>query len=372
MKNNYFPAIILSFLIFFPALSSFAAEKNSKSYTPEKTVQAQRKVIPRWHEAVGTVQPKTDIRVEARVTGRVHKVFVRPGDHVRSGETLIELDSRASKIRMQRAEQNVDSAESAVGQAREFLTSAKARFSKSESTYRRMKALHDKKVVTTEELEQSESAYLQAKAMLGKAGDALDGAKSQLKEARKGAQEAVIVAGYTTIKAQEDGVIAKRKAEPGDLAVPGKELLTLQTGGSLRLEAMVREGLISKVHIGDKLPVIISSLGAQGSLEGVVDEIEPLADPITRTFMVKAGIPVEPGLYPGMFGRLYIPIDKTETVLIPEKAVIRVGQLETVMVETPHGWQQIFVRTGRNYKGMIEVLSGLSGGETVGLGGGPL
>jgi multidrug efflux pump subunit AcrA (membrane-fusion protein) len=135
---------------------------------------------------------------------------------------------------------------------------------------------------------------------------------------------------------------------------------------------MIREGLISKVHIGDKLPVVISALGTQGNIEGVVEEIEPLADPVTRTFMAKARIPVEPGLYPGMFGRLYIPIEKTETILIPEKAVIRVGQLETVMVKSGSDWQQIFIRTGRIYKGMVEVLSGLSGGEIIGIGGGPL
>lgn len=368
-RRFFFLFLVLATTFIFSV--SHAAEKSDREYRPEKTVQAERRVVPRWHEAVGTVQPKTDIRVEAQVTGRVLKILVRPGDQVDTGEPLIELDSRASKVRMERAAQNVASAESAVGQARESLLAAKARFSKEESTYRRMKSLHEKQVVTTEELEQAETAYLQAKAMLGQAEDALDGARSRLKEARKGAQEAEIVAGYTTIIAQESGVVARRKAEPGDLAFPGKELLTLQTGGSLRLEAMVREGLISKVHIGDSLPVNISALGSQGELEGTVEEIEPLADPTTRSFMVKAGIPVEPGLYPGMFGRLYIPLDKTETVLVPEEAVIRVGQLETVMVKSPSGWKQIFVRTGKKFDGMVEILSGLSGGETLGLGGGP-
>lgn len=372
MRKVFFSIYIILLSVLNYALISQAADFPRNEYKPDKTVEAIKKIIPRWHEAVGTVKPKTDIRVEARVTGRVEKVLVRPGDKVKTGDPLIELDNRASDVRMQRARQNVDSAVSSVGQSREALTSAKARFSKSESTFRRMQALHDKKVVTTEELEQAETSYLQSKAMLAQSEDALSEARSRLEEAKKGAQEATIIAGYTTITAQENGVIAKRKAEPGDLALPGKELLTLQTGGSLRLEAMVREGLISKVHIGDTLPVIISALGAQGTLEGVVEEIEPLADPVTRTFMVKAGIPVEPGLYPGMFGRLYIPLDKTETVLIPENAVIRVGQLETVMMKSEHGWEQIFIRTGRSYEDLVEVLSGLSGGETIGLGGGLL
>jgi RND family efflux transporter MFP subunit len=195
-------------------------------------------------------------------------------------------------------------------------------------------------------------------------------AQARSREADKVIREAEIDLEHTAILAREAGEVAKRLVEPGDLAFPGKKLLVLQTGASLRLEAMVREGLIGRVRVGDRVGVVVSALGEGAPLEAVVDEMEPLADPVTRSFLVKARLPEAPGLYPGMFGRLLVPLGEREAVLVPEAAVIRVGQLETVMVRQGDAWQPVHVRTGERVgKGeMVEVLSGLSGGETVGVG----
>ncbi len=347
-----------------------AVKGEGRTYAPEETVETRLVRLPRWHEAVGTVQAKTDTRVEAQVTGRVLKVLVRPGDRVAKGDPLVELDSRALESRLERARQALASAGSALGQARDGLASARATATKAESTYKRMRRLHEQKVVTAEEMEQAETAHAQARAALGQAGDGVTGAQARVAEASELVQQAEIDLGYATIRAQENGEVARREAEPGDLAFPGKPLLVLQTGGSLRLEAMVREGLIARVRIGDTLPVIVSALEGEGDLRGMVEEIEPLADPVTRSFLVKVGLPPAPGLYPGMFGRLMVPVGETEAVLVPDRAVTRVGQLETVMIRTESGWRNAYVRTGERHGDDIEVLSGLSGGETLGVGGG--
>ncbi len=363
------PVLVLTAMLLAACSSDpVPSSQGRPAYTPEFTTTVERTRLPRLHEAVGTVKSRTEIRVEAQVTGRVLKVLVRPGDKVKAGQPLVSLDSRASQARVDRSKQARQSAASMSGQAKDAMAAAQAAFTKSESTYRRMKQLHDQKVVTAEEVEQAESAYLQAQARLGQAEEGLAAAQSRGREAAKVVQEAEIGLGYTTITAQEDGEVARRLAEPGDLAFPGKELLTLQTGASLRLEAMVRESLISQVHLGDTLNVIVSALDGDEPITGEVDEIEPLADPVTRSFLVKARLPEIPGLYPGMFGRLMIPLGERETVLIPESAVTRVGQLETVMVQSEEKWEPIYIRTGNTHGKTIEVLSGLSGGEVLGIG----
>jgi RND family efflux transporter MFP subunit len=344
-----------------------ATVKKGAGYEPGDTAVAERTVLPRLFDAVGTVQAKTDIRVEAQVTGRVLEILVRPGDRVAKGDRLVVLDSRASNTRLERSRQALASARSQVAQARDVLASAKAAYTKSESTYRRMSQLFEQKVVTAEEVEKAESDYLQAKAALSRAEQGVSGAEAQAREADKVVQEAEIDLGYTTITAQEAGEVAKRLVEPGDLAFPNKELLTLHTSGALHLEAMVREALIGRIKLGDSLSVVITALSDKTPLTGVVQEIEPLADPVTRSFLVKVRLPDRPGLYPGMFGRLLIPLGERETVLVPEEAVRRVGQLETVMVQGGDGWQPVYVRTGQAVGGKVEILSGLSGGETVGL-----
>ncbi|MBU1611041.1 MAG: efflux RND transporter periplasmic adaptor subunit, partial [Proteobacteria bacterium] len=118
----------------------------------------------------------------------------------------------------------------------------------------------------------------------------------------------------------------------------------------------------------DRLGVVVSAMTNDAPLFAIVDEIEPLADPVTRSFLVKARLPEVPDLYPGMFGRLLISQGERESVLVPERAVSRVGQLETVMVQTGETWQPVYVRTGPLHGDKIEVLSGLSGDETIGLG----
>ena len=99
----------------------------------------------------------------------------------------------------------------------------------------------------------------------------------------------------------------------------------------------------------------------------------PAADPLSRTFTVRADLPRTEGVYPGMFGRLRIPLGEREAVRVPAAAVKRVGQLETVVVRTDGEvegarWERRLVTTGATGDdGWVEALSGLVGGETVGL-----
>jgi len=156
-----------------------------------------------------------------------------------------------------------------------------------------------------------------------------------------------------------------RLAEPGDMASPGKSLLVLQTRGSHRLEALIHEGLIQRVTLGTQLKVFIGAIDRP--LVGTVEEVAPSADPSTRTFLVKVGLPPEKDIHPGMFGRLWVPSGGRRVVVIPRAAITRVGQLETVTIKLNKDWQQIFVKTGREIGENVEVLSGLDGNETLAL-----
>lgn len=331
-----------------------------------RTVKAEVAKMPQWYRAVGTVRARTDVRVEAQVTGRVLNVSVRPGESVKKGQVLVRLDDREARSRLEQARQGYAAAQAGLAQSQRGVESGDAQFRKAEATYRRMKGLFEQKAISAEEMEKSESAWLQTRAGLEQAKRAVDGAKAGLGEAEKLVHQAEIALGYTVVRAQEDGEVARRSAEPGDLAFPGKVLLTLQTGGSLRLEAQVRESLIGTVRVGDILPVEIAAIG-NDPLQGSVEEIEPLADPGTRSFLVKAGIPAVPGVYPGMFGRLLVPRGDKEIVLVPAEAVRRVGQLETVLVQEKDGWTPVYVRVGEARGMMVEIVSGLSGTETLGV-----
>jgi multidrug efflux pump subunit AcrA (membrane-fusion protein) len=161
------------------------------------------------------------------------------------------------------------------------------------------------------------------------------------------------------------GSVVDRLADPGDMAIPGRPLMTIYDPSALRLEVSVAEHLRPKVRVGDLVKISIDPLGL--SFDGEIAEIIPASDASSRSFMVRVPIPPGRGAHPGMYGRIWLPIDSTDIILIPPYAVRRVGQLEMVTVVHEGTAQTRAVRTGKLYPGGIEVLSGLTPGEFIGL-----
>ena len=312
-------------------------EVSASHDAPQQTVRADIKKVTEWYEAVGTVRPRTETRIEAQVAAQVRSVKVRPGSKVNQRQVLIELDNRKFASRLD--------------QAKQAAVAARAAHTRSEASYKRIKTYFESQAATAQDLEQAEETLTSAKAGILRAEEIV--------------REAEIALGYTTIRAPESGEVLKRLVEPGDLAAPGKPLLILETSGAFRLEAYVREGLIRKIQPDSKLHVAIGALDQ--TTDAIVEEIIPYADPATRTFLVKVSLPRLNGLYPGMFGKLLVPVQEHEVVLIPRKAVRRVGQLELVDVKSEEKWSTRYIKTGRQMDDQVEVLAGLTGGEILGI-----
>ncbi len=358
-------AAILLFRIFSRDNISPGVFTPVKKPTPDtvETVIARVETVTDWYDAVGTVQPRTQARIEAQVSGQITDVRVSAGDKVTTEELLIVLDDRQLQARLSQSNQSLKTAIARKEQALQAVNAAEAAFVESESAYNRVKKFFEEEAATEQDFEQARSRYLQARAALKRTKDGLSGAVAGVRMAEEMVQEAEIGLGYTRVKAPSEGEVLKRLVDPGDLAMPGKPLLLLKTAGGLRLEAYVRESLVQKAHPGSMLQVELPTL--QKTVESKVEELIPYADPQTRTFLVKSRLPDIPGLYPGMYGKLLIPYKQVELVLIPRAAVFQVGQLELVVVKTAHGWSRRYVKTGNIHGNQIEVLSGLSGNETL-------
>lgn len=298
-----------------------------------REVKARRVSLPVNYQAVGTVRPRVEVRVEAQVPGRILAVKAEPGGLVKKGQELVQLDNREYRARL--------------AQARRGREEARAVWQRARSEYYRVARLLKGQAATPRQMEQ--------------ATEALQRARAQAARADKQVDEARVAQGYTRVMAPADGRVIKRLVEPGDLALPGRPLLLLQSQGGLRLEALVPERLIGRLRLGQELAVEVPSLGRR--LQGRLEEIVPAADPATRSFLVKLGLPDSAELYPGMFARLLVPVGRREAVLAPAAAVRRVGQLEMVLVKLDGRWQAVYVTTGRRLGDQVEVLSGLGGQE---------
>jgi len=156
----------------------------------------------------------------------------------------------------------------------------------------------------------------------------------------------------------------ERYADPGDTARQGEPLLRMYDPATLRLEAAVRETVAATLKKGQHLMVEIDAVNKK--YKAVVDEIVPSADPGSRSFLVKVSLSDGSRLYPGMFGRLLIPIGDIEKIYIPQTAVTHVGQLDFVMTKTDQGPARRYVRLGeKGPDNRIQVVSGLSPGDII-------
>ena len=332
---------------------------------PSRTAKVSVKNVTEFYESVGTVRPKVETRVESQVMAKVLDVYVRSGERVTKGQALVRLDSREAEARLEQTVQALSSAKSRREQMEQAGIAAKAELDRAEAAFKRVKMYFKSNAATAQDMEQAEAAYRQAKARLEQAENAMNETDAGVRQAMKAIEETQIVLGYTKVTAPEAGEVVRRLIEPGDLATPGKPLLLLQTRGKLRLEAFIPESLIGKLRIGTVLELKIDALDRL--MTGSVEEVVPSADPMTRTILVKTALPDDERIFPGMFGRLLIPVRERRVVLIPRKAIQRIGQLEVVTAELDGRWQQIFVTTGKVMGDNVEVLSGLKGDETVAL-----
>ena len=114
--------------------------------------------------------------------------------------------------------------------------------------------------------------------------------------------------------------------------------------------------------------------GLNKQCSGTVSEIVPEAQSSSRAFQVKVTGPCPTGIYSGMFGRILIPMDDEQVLVIPRQAVRKVGQLELVEVVENGKAIRRAIRTGRNLgdvtdqggrmlRDQVEVLSGLRRGN---------
>ena len=140
-------------------------------------------------------------------------------------------------------------------------------------------------------------------------------------------------------------------------------LLTIEREGAYRLEASVEESHLSAIRVGQPVAVTLDGIGRP--LEARVSEIVPAVDPASRSYTVKIDLPTMPALRSGAFGRAAFSLGSRSPLTIPAGAVTENGQLQSVLV-AENGVAHIrLIATGQKSKDQVEVLSGLTAGETL-------
>lgn len=313
--------------------------------------QTESRKMPETADAVGTVRAMESATLSSQVMGIVTSIAVREGDHVRAGQTLISIN--AAQLASQ-AEQ----AHASFITAGQQIASAESDAALAASTLKRYEALKEQKSVSPQEFDEVQARSRSASARLAMV-------RSQEGEAKAAESASRTMQGYTRIRAPFDGVVTERKIDPGAMATPGSMLLTIEKAGPHRLEVSVDESLLLLVRAGASIPVLIDVLG-NTPVEGKIAQIVPAADPGSRSFLVKIELPAASGLRSGMYGHALLARGFKDILVIPRSSVVAHGSMQSVYVI---GQSQIaqarYISVGNVHGNEVEVLSGLSAGETV-------
>lgn len=299
------------------------------------TQKIAMQTIPSVTEAVGTVQAEQVAAVTSRVMANIVEMHLSAGQRVSNGETLVVLDDRDLRHRVEQAQDAVRSAEATLAQA--------------QSDYKRDKPLFDQQVITPYDFEHTQTNLKTAEANL-----------HRLQQAER---ETGVNLSYAVIRSPFTGVVVDKLANLGDLAAPGKPLLTMYEQGRLWLEANVPEDLMDHIRLNELLTFRIDALSRE--MQGRVAEIVPSSDPSSRTVVVRVHLSETKDVLPGMFGRLMLPMKPEQVLAVPASALIRAGQLAMVDVVQEARLERRTVQLGRAIGSQFEVLSGLAAGEMV-------
>ena len=297
----------------------------------------------------GVVEAVRQTVVAAQVSGVVVRLDAEPGDRVEAGQVLLRIDARA-------AEQSAAASDAQVQAARAALELATKDFE-------RQQRLFQKNYISQAAMERAESAYksaqAQARALLAQA----DAARTQ--------------SGYHVVRAPFAGVVSEVPVSIGDMAMPGRPLLTMYDPTALRVTAAVPQSVAVRMPDDPELRIELPSLPSD-LMWVVPTEVQrlPTVDASTHTVELRALLPAGMGVVaPGMFARLWLPTTRDDfggpvagatRLSVPLQAVVRRAELTGLYVLDAQGRPVLRqVRLGRSTDGQVEILSGLMPGERV-------
>lgn len=344
MKSLPFLIAVLSLT----ALGAWAANDTAVQALPSYTVQAAGGSLASSVDA--QIEAVRDATVSAQVQGAVTKLNVKAGDTVSAGQELLRIDARAAQ-------------QGAVASAAQ-VDAARATQQVAAQEYQRQKQLFEKQYISRAALERAEAQWRAS--------------QSQSQALQAQASAAVTQSGFYVLKAPFAGVVGQVTTTLGDMAAPGKPLLTVYDAANLRVTAYVGQRqaeLLRSAGSAPQVQIEVPGL-SMGRIAVPAESVQvlPTVNAQSHTVQVRVALPASAaGAAPGMFARVWLSTYTGTTsdkaaghLLVPVATVVRRAELTGVYVLDADNRPLLRqVRLGRPAGDMVEVLSGVRAGERV-------
>ncbi|MBE0644212.1 MAG: efflux RND transporter periplasmic adaptor subunit [Bacteroidetes bacterium] len=207
-----------------------------------QTEKVERRTITQVVEATGKIQPQTQVKINAEVSGEIIQLPVEEGDVVRKGQLLVRI--KPDQYAAQR-----DQSIANLNRMKAMLVQREADFRKVESEYKRQQELFKKGLISESDVESSKSLYEIAKANVDASRFDVQNAEASLTRSREDLAKTAI---YSPI----DGIVTQRISKLGERVsgssfTQGTEIMTVSDLSILESRVEVNENDVVLINIGD-------------------------------------------------------------------------------------------------------------------------
>ncbi|VXC75917.1 Membrane fusion protein, multidrug efflux system [Pseudomonas sp. 8Z] len=337
MSRRVFP--LVAFLGFACLLSACSNDEQAEqSIRPAMVVQPQPAAVS-VDSYPGEVRARFEPELAFRIGGKVSKRLVDVGDRVKKDQPLAQLDPQDVRLQLDASRAQVAAAEANLQTVR--------------AERERYKTLLARNLVSRSQFDNVENQYRAGEARLNQVKAEYDVARNQTD--------------YAVLRASQDGVIARRALEVGQVVAAGQGVFTLAADGEREVLISLPEQNVGRLQVGQ--PVEVELWSQQGQrFPGRIREMAPAADSQSRTFatrvaFVEGQVPAELG----QSARVFIAEEGKVPLAVPLSALSAEQGQPFVWVVTPreHKVERRPVRVGAYGDNRVPVLEGLSASDWV-------
>jgi RND family efflux transporter MFP subunit len=342
-----------------------------------EVVAATRRPWPRTVQVQGALMADEDAVIGSKLAGRVATVAVDLGSIVSQGDLLVTLDRSELDLQVELAEAQLQQACAAIGldasedeSQLDFKNAPpvqleQALLDESEAAVKRAQALIPSRAITSAEYDTLVAQQRAAKARYDSALNSVSTQIAMIGVRRKELALARQQVADSQLVAPFSGVVEARRVSPGEYVSIGQPLLTLVRSERLRFTAGVPESKAGDVKPGQRVEIRVA--GIAEPIASAVTRVSPIVTQTSRSVRIEADVPnPELALQAGLFAEAEVIVDPySQTLALPEEAVTRFAGVEKVWLVVDGEAKQHSIRAGRQERGLVEIVEGLSEGAQV-------
>ncbi|MFO8086270.1 MAG: efflux RND transporter periplasmic adaptor subunit [Bacteroidales bacterium] len=240
--------------------------------------QVEMQNITQTVNANGKIQPETEVIITADVSGEIIELYVREGERVNEGDSLLRINPDIYQSTADRQEAALNTSKANLANAKARLAQVNAKFTNANATHKRNMKLFDQKVISQAEFDNSLSAFESAKAEVTAAEESVKAAEYSVKSAQASLKESLDNLRKTTVFAPIDGIVSSLSKETGERISgasqfsAGTEVMRISDLENMEVNVEVSESNIILVEINDTADIEVDAYPDR-VFKGLVSEI---------------------------------------------------------------------------------------------------